>query len=81
MQLNIMVITAHYSELQTPKEISTTLQYPKCKVVTTSGIEGLQGNSIKYHTLDKGGTQKYVLVAICSMMLTTPGDFMVLGVT
>ena len=32
------------------KDNSTTLQYPKCWVVTTSGIAGLQGNSIKFNT-------------------------------
>ena len=29
----------------------------KCLVVTTSGIAGFQGISIKYHTLDKDDTQ------------------------
>ena len=64
-------------------EDSTTLQYPKCWVVTTSGIVWLQGNSMKYHTLDKDGTQKVLVCCsiLCSMMLTTPGGFMVLGVT
>ena len=35
---------------------STTLQYPKCWVVTPSGIPGLQENSIKY-ILNYCGTQ------------------------
>ena len=59
----LMVITAHYSELRTPnctkefRRVSTTLRYPRCWVVTTFGIAGLQRNSIKYYTLDKEGTQ------------------------
>ena len=36
---------------------STTLQYLKCWVVTTSGIAGLQENSIKNNTLNWDGTQ------------------------
>jgi hypothetical protein len=36
---------------------STTMQYPKCWVLTTSGIAGLQGNSINYQPLNYYGTQ------------------------
>ena len=83
-----MVITAHYSELQTLnlhqrlQKVSTTLLYPQCWVVTTSSIAGLQGNSIKYHELDKDGTQK--VLAGCFNLLHDAHHswgFMVLGVT
>ena len=68
-----MVITPHYSELQHEtctkdfRKVSATLQCPKCLVVTTFGIAGLQENSIKYHTLDKDGTQK-VLVGCFNLL-------------
>ena len=81
-----MVITAHYyvhhAYTKDFRKVSTTLHYPKCWVVTTSGIAGLQGNSIRYHTLDNG-TQKVLarLLPLWSMMLTTPGEgYMILGV-
>ena len=62
-----MVITAHYGQLRHQtctkdfRKVSTTLQYPKYWTVTTSGIAGLWCNSIKYHTLDRDGTQKVVV--------------------
>ncbi len=51
-------------------------------VVTTSGIAGFQGISIKYHTLDKDGTQIHILpvqVVVCPMRFTTLVDLMLLG--
>ena len=43
----------------------TTLQYPKCwviyRLIAISGIAGFQENSIKYHILDKDGTQTLLL--------------------
>ena len=56
-------------------KVSTTLQHLKCWVVTTSGIAGLQGNSIKYHTLDKYGTQ--ILLVGSPNLASSPGHFQV----
>ena len=76
-QLNITIFqrpqlltTVSYEDQTCTKDfskVSTTLQYAKCWVVTTSGIAGLQGNSIKYHTLDEDGTQK-VLVGCFNLL-------------
>ena len=58
---------------------STTMQYLKCWVVTTSGISG---NSIKYHTLNYYGTQ-ILLMDNFNLLYGAhpPGGFMLLGVT
>ena len=60
--------------LPIPKEgplgtISVRFNSSKCLVVTTSSIAGLQGNSIKYHTLDKDGTQKVLVGNGCFNLL------------
>ena len=62
-------------------KVRTTLQYPKCWVVTTSGIAGFQGNSIKYHILDKDGTQTLLLDSFKVLHVVHNSNVMVLGVT
>ena len=63
-------------------KVSSTLQYLKCGVIITSSIAGLQGNSIKYHTLGKDGTQ---ILLVDSFNLLHKVQFfvglMLLGVT